>query len=69
MTGRTVGQGKDTPRIEYKPIAEANNFILLEKYKREWIVADSYQSEDDLEQELIADLQNQGYEYQPDLIS
>lgn len=54
---------------EYKPIAESNNFIILEKYVREWNVAESYQSESDLERELIADLQNQGYEYRPDLNS
>ena len=29
--------------------------------------AESYQSEDDLEREFIQDLQNQGYEYLPDL--
>ncbi len=55
--------------IEYNPIAESNNFIILEKYNREWMVAEGYQSEGDLEQELIADLQNQGYEYRPDLNS
>lgn len=55
--------------IEYNPIAESNNFIILEKYKREWVVAESYQSESDLERELITDLQNQGYEYRPDLNS
>ena len=42
--------------IDYKPIAESNNFIILEKYKREWMVAESYQSEGDLERELIQDL-------------
>lgn len=54
---------------EYKPIAESNSFIILERYVREWNVAESYQSESDLERELIADLQNQGYEYRPDLNS
>ena len=53
--------------IEYNPIAESNNFIILEKYNREWKVAEGYQSEGDLERELVADLQNQGYEYRPDL--
>lgn len=52
---------------EYKPIAESNNFIVLEKYSREWKVSESYQSEYDLEREFIEDLQNQGYEYCPDL--
>jgi len=55
--------------IEYKPIAESNHFIILEKYNRECMVAKSYQSECDLEREFIADLQNQGYEYRPDLNS
>jgi type I restriction enzyme R subunit len=54
---------------EYKPIAESNNFIILERYTPEWTVAESYQSENDLERELINDLQNQGYEYRPDLNS
>jgi type I restriction enzyme R subunit len=54
---------------EYKPIAESNNFIILEKYIREWKVAESYQSEGDLERELVTDLQNQGYEFRPDLNS
>ena len=54
--------------IDYtKPIAESNNFIVLDKYAKEWCVAESYQSEYDLESNLIADLMNQGYEYLPDL--
>ncbi|NQZ22018.1 MAG: type I restriction endonuclease subunit R [Colwellia sp.] len=48
---------------DYKTIAESNNFIILDKYTKEWQVADSYQSEADLERELIEDLRNQGYEY------
>ena len=36
---------------------------MLDKYTKNWQVAESYQSEDALEQELIQDLQNQGYEY------
>jgi type I restriction enzyme R subunit len=51
----------------YKTIAESNNFIVLDKYKKEWKVAETYQSEDALERELIQDLQSQGYEYLPDL--
>ena len=47
----------------YTPIAESNNFIVLEQYTKDWKVADSYQSEDALERELIQDLVNQGYEY------
>ena len=54
--------------IDYaKTIAESNSFIVLDKYSKEWEVAESYQSEDALEQELIQDLQNQGYEYLPGL--
>ncbi len=52
---------------DYKTIAESNNFIILDKYTKEWQVAESYQSEYDLERELIEDLQNQGYEYLPEL--
>jgi len=51
----------------YKTIAESNNFIILDKYNKEWKEAESYQSEDALECELIQDLQNQGYEYLPEL--
>jgi type I restriction enzyme R subunit len=52
---------------EYKTIAESNNFIVLDKYNKEWKVAESYQSEADLERELIQDLVNQGYEFLPAL--
>ena len=51
----------------YQTIAESKNFIVLDKYSPEWKVAESYQSESDLERELIQDLQNQGYDYQPGL--
>jgi type I restriction enzyme R subunit len=47
---------------DYKTIAESNNFIVLDQYIKEWKVADSYQSEGDLEREFIQDLQNQGSE-------
>ncbi|CDN61774.1 type I restriction endonuclease subunit R [Burkholderia cenocepacia] len=54
--------------VDYaKPIAESNNFIVLDKYSQEWTVAESYQSEGDLEREFIQDLRNQGYEYLPGL--
>ncbi len=54
--------------VDYtKPIAESNNFIVLDKYIKEWKVAESYQSEYDLEREFIQDLQNQGYEFLPDV--
>ncbi|MCF7555387.1 type I restriction endonuclease subunit R [Pseudomonas petrae] len=46
-----------------KVIAESNNFIVLDKYAKEWKVAESYQSEGDLEREFIQDLVNQGYEH------
>lgn len=46
-----------------KTIAESNNFIILDKYSREWNAVDSYQSEGDLERELIQDLVDQGYEF------
>jgi type I restriction enzyme R subunit len=52
---------------DYKTIAESNNFIVLDKYSKEWKVSESYQSEYDLEREFIQDLQNQGYDYVPDL--
>lgn len=54
---------------EYKAIAESNSFIVLDKYTKEWEAAESYQSEYDLEREFIQDLQNQGYEYLPDVKS
>ena len=47
----------------YKTIAESTNFIVLDQYAREWKVAESFQSESDLEHELIQDLVNQGYEF------
>ena len=53
---------------EYKPIAESNSFIVLDKYSK---ISDQgtgyHQSEAELERELIADLVNQGYENLPDL--
>ncbi len=52
---------------EYKTIAESKNFIVLDKYVKQTQTNDSYQSEYDLERELIADLQNQGYEYRSDI--
>ena len=53
--------------INYKPIAETNHFIVLDKYTKCAQVNESYQSEYDLEREFITDLQHQGYEYLPDL--
>ncbi len=51
----------------YKPIAESKHFIVLDKYTKQEDTAESYQSESDLERELIQDLVNQGYEYVPGL--
>jgi type I restriction enzyme, R subunit len=53
--------------IDIKAIAESKNFIILDQYTQEWKVAESYQSESDLEREFVQDLQNQGYEYLPGL--
>ena len=53
--------------IEYKAIAESNNFIVLDKYEKVRQLKESYQSESALEDEFIRDLRNQGYEYLPDL--
>ncbi len=61
-----IGNRKMTMN-DYKTIAESNNFIVLDKYTKEWSVAESYQSESDLEHELIEDLVNQGYEFLPTL--
>ncbi|RZP96748.1 type I restriction endonuclease subunit R [Vibrio vulnificus] len=52
---------------DFKTIAESNNFIVLDKYTKQLQPSDSYQSESDLERELIQDLQNQGYEFLPEL--
>ncbi|WP_055445527.1 type I restriction endonuclease subunit R [Lacinutrix himadriensis] len=51
---------------QYKTIAESNNFIVLDKYKKFSELNEaptSYQTEADLERELVKDLTNQGYEY------
>ena len=50
----------------YKTIAESNNFIVLDNYKKYSEVNETpsgYQTEADLEKELVKDLINQGYEY------
>ncbi|MCE1188327.1 MAG: type I restriction endonuclease subunit R [Ignavibacteria bacterium] len=50
---------------QYKPIAESNNFIVLEKFTRNSEVNEApgaYQTEAALEKEFIQDLTNQGYE-------
>ena len=48
---------------DYKPIAESNNFIVLDKYTKIDSQVTNYQTEADLERELIQDLVNQGYEH------
>ncbi|MBY3219419.1 type I restriction endonuclease subunit R [Rhizobium laguerreae] len=50
-----------------KPIVESRNFIVLDKYVKEWDAVAHYQSEADLERELLQDLRNQGYESRSDL--
>lgn len=55
---------------EYNPIAESNNFIVLDKYEKYVSCmreTRTYQTEADLENEFIQDLRSQGYEYLPDL--
>ncbi|CAH9016986.1 type I restriction endonuclease subunit R [Candidatus Nitrosacidococcus sp. I8] len=51
----------------YKTIAESKHFIILEKYQKLARVSEAYQSEYHLENELIQDLKNQGYEYLSDI--
>ncbi|NLB64241.1 MAG: type I restriction endonuclease subunit R [Fibrobacter sp.] len=54
----------------YKPIAETNNFIVLDKYIKHHTLYESspdHQSEAELERELIQDLVHKGYEYCRDL--
>ncbi|WP_367110591.1 type I restriction endonuclease subunit R [uncultured Psychrobacter sp.] len=53
--------------VDYTPIAESNNFIVLDKYRKAHQVSEAYQSENELERELIKDLRAQGYEYLPEL--
>ncbi|MDF7667749.1 type I restriction endonuclease subunit R [Orbaceae bacterium ESL0727] len=53
--------------FELNPIAESNNYIVLDKYNKVQEPSASYQSEDALEMTFISDLQRQGYEYLPNL--
>lgn len=48
------------------PVAETDHFIVLDKYEK-IEQSSAYQTEADLEKELVADLANQGYEYRTDL--
>ncbi len=49
-----------------KPIAESNHFIILDHYEK-IEQSGAYQTEADLERELVADLISQGYEHRPAL--
>ena len=53
---------------EIKPIAESKNFIVLDVYEK-IIQPSTYQSEADMERELINDLVAQGYEYAKEINS
>ncbi|OZQ65536.1 DEAD/DEAH box helicase [Paenibacillus sp. VTT E-133280] len=54
---------------EYIPIAESNHYIVLDKYNKIAEQGVGYQTEANLERELIQDLVNQGYEYLPNFTS
>ena len=53
--------------LETKTIAESNNFIVLDKYTKIDQESSSYQSEADLENELIKDLDAQGIKFERDI--
>lgn len=55
---------REKAMTDYKPIAETENFIVLDKYAKIDQTGASYQTEADLERELIADLISQGYEHE-----
>lgn len=50
-----------------KTIAESNHFIVLNQFTAPPRKNNGYQSEKDLEEELIKNLQAQGYEYRPEI--
>lgn len=57
---------------QYNSIAELQNFIVLDSYTKNFLINEppaGYQSEAALEHELIKDLQGQGYEYLPNLVT
>lgn len=58
-----IGNGNNKMTDQTKTIVESNNFIVLDKYIKESQAINSYQTEADLERELIQDLTNQGYEF------
>ena len=51
-----------TSTFQTTPIVETNNFIVLDKYTK-LAQPSTYQTEADLERELVNDLRQQGYEY------
>lgn len=51
----------------FKPIAETDNFIVLDEYTTIDQTGANYQTEADLERELIDDLVKQGYAYRKDI--
>ena len=51
-----------TSTFQTTPIIETNNFIVLDKYTK-ITQPSTYQTEADLERELVSDLRQQGYEY------
>ena len=53
---------------ETSPIVESNNFIVLDKWTK-LEQKGNFQSESDLEREMISDLQQQGYDYANYLIT
>lgn len=58
--------------IRYNTIAELQNFIVLDNYTKSSIASEppaGYQTEAALERELIEDLEYQGYEYLPALVT
>ena len=57
---------------QYNTIAELQNFIVLDSYTKNFLINEppaGYQSEAALEHELIKDLQGQGSEYLPNLVT
>lgn len=54
---------------DFNPIAESNNYIVLDKYSKIAEQGVGYQTEANLERELVQDLVNQGYDFLPDVTS
>ncbi|WCP66938.1 type I restriction endonuclease subunit R [Vibrio tubiashii] len=52
---------------EYNTIAESNNYIILDQFTRCSKSGEGHQTEHELENEFIADLVNQGYEFKNDI--